>query len=555
MFTEYLPSRCCAVHQGSPVALWSLPLTVLAVQLHRLTNPLTLQVHTSQCTENETSQCRLWLPATMSCPAWPQSGLPSDWQEYNDPSTGRAYYYNKLTKETTWDKPAPAAPKAPSVPAAPVAPDADWTEHKDPATGKAYYYNKLTKETTWEKPATRPGSSIPPAPAAPKAPSVPGAPVAPGGLPPDWTEHKDPATGKAYYYNKLTKETTWDKPATRPGSSMPSAPAAPNAPSVPGAPIAPGGLPSDWTEHKDPATGKAYYYNKLTKETTWDKPAPAAPKGTISASSARCPWWASTWLDRAQRSSHRQGILLQQTHKRNHLGKASNKTRTEHATSTGGPKGTIGPRSTRCPWWASAWLDRAQGSSHRQGLLLQQNHKRNHLGQASNKTRTEHAISTGGPKGTIGPRSTNCPWWASTWLDRAQASSDRQGILLQQTHKRNHLGQASSKTRTEHAISTGGPEGTIGPTSTNCPWWAFTWMDRAQRSSHRQGILLQQNHQRDIMATTPWQVRTGCGGWGLIFMGALTVHEYPAKHPCLVDPWMPLKGQKISLQLETSHFP
>lgn len=98
------------------------------------------------------------------------------------------------------------------------------------------------------------------------------APAAPGGLPPDWTEHKDPTTGKTYYYNKLTKETTWTKPAPKLAATAPLAPGAPKAPAAPGAPPAPGGLPPDWTEHKDPVTGKTYYYNKLTKETTWEKP-------------------------------------------------------------------------------------------------------------------------------------------------------------------------------------------------------------------------------------------------------------------------------------------
>lgn len=60
---------------------------------------------------------------------------------------------------------------------------------------------------------------MPSAPAAPKAPSVPRAPIAPGGLPPEWTEHKDPATGKVYYYNKITKETSWQRPPGKSGAS------------------------------------------------------------------------------------------------------------------------------------------------------------------------------------------------------------------------------------------------------------------------------------------------------------------------------------------------
>ena len=33
-----------------------------------------------------------------------------------------------------------------------------------------------------------------------------------GGLPPDWEEHKDPSTGKTFYYNKVTKERSRNMP-------------------------------------------------------------------------------------------------------------------------------------------------------------------------------------------------------------------------------------------------------------------------------------------------------------------------------------------------------
>ena len=92
-------------------------------------------------------------------------------------------------------------------------------------------------------------SPTPAAPKAPLAPAAPGAPLA-----------QKPAIG---------------------------APLAPGAPRAPMAPAAPGGLPPDWTEHKDPTTGKTYYYNKLTKETTWTK-----PQHLEHRRSTACPWWA-----------------------------------------------------------------------------------------------------------------------------------------------------------------------------------------------------------------------------------------------------------------------
>ncbi|CAE7416995.1 unnamed protein product [Symbiodinium microadriaticum] len=69
------------------------------------------------------------------------------------------------------------------------------------------------------------------------------APPDAGGLPPNWEEHKD-ATGKVFYYNEITKETSRAKPK---GAASP-------------APSPLGGLPPDGKEHKDPGSGKTLYY-------------------------------------------------------------------------------------------------------------------------------------------------------------------------------------------------------------------------------------------------------------------------------------------------------
>ncbi|CAJ1367050.1 unnamed protein product [Effrenium voratum] len=89
-----------------------------------------------------------------------------------------------------------------------------------------------------------------------------GAP-APGGygggssLPPGWEQTTDPSSGKTYYFNRATNETSWTPPAAHaPPPTMP----------------APGGLPPGWETAQDPNSGKTYYFNRSTNETRWDPP-------------------------------------------------------------------------------------------------------------------------------------------------------------------------------------------------------------------------------------------------------------------------------------------
>eukprot|EP00913_Durusdinium_trenchii_P012258 g11510.t1 len=77
------------------------------------------------------------------------------------------------------------------------------------------------------------------------------------GLPPGWESAQDPASGKTYYFNRATNETSWTPPAA------PAAP--PPAPAMPS-------LPPGWESAQDPASGKTYYFNRATNETRWDPP-------------------------------------------------------------------------------------------------------------------------------------------------------------------------------------------------------------------------------------------------------------------------------------------
>ena len=51
-----------------------------------------------------------------------------EWQENVDPASGATYYVNRKTKESTWEKPSPAAPPEPP------APPAGWDEAEDLST-------------------------------------------------------------------------------------------------------------------------------------------------------------------------------------------------------------------------------------------------------------------------------------------------------------------------------------------------------------------------------------------------------------------------------------
>ncbi|XP_044475954.1 pre-mRNA-processing protein 40A-like [Mangifera indica] len=69
----------------------------------------------------------------------------SDWQEHTS-SDGRRYYYNKRTKQSSWEKPLELMTPIERVDASTV-----WKEFMTPE-GKTYYYNKITKQSKWSIP-------------------------------------------------------------------------------------------------------------------------------------------------------------------------------------------------------------------------------------------------------------------------------------------------------------------------------------------------------------------------------------------------------------------
>jgi len=149
------------------------------------------------------------------------NALPEGWIEANDPSSGKVYYCNMNTQETSWERPtmpeakdssdenpsteetveAEVTEESTPTPAETV--DDEWEEVQDPTSGKTYYFNKQTQETSWEKPTAKLSESTKVNDGA-----------APAQEENDWVETLDPSSGKNYYYNAKTGETSWEKPVT-----------------------------------------------------------------------------------------------------------------------------------------------------------------------------------------------------------------------------------------------------------------------------------------------------------------------------------------------------
>lgn len=86
------------------------------------------------------------------------------------------------------------APPPPELAAAfgSAPPNTEWTEHKAP-DGRPYYYNNITKQSSWEKP------EVLMSPAERLKHQCP------------WKEYRSDA-GKVYYHNVTTKESRWEPP-------------------------------------------------------------------------------------------------------------------------------------------------------------------------------------------------------------------------------------------------------------------------------------------------------------------------------------------------------
>lgn len=71
--------------------------------------------------------------------------ISTDWQEHTN-SDGKRYFYNKKTRQSSWEKPFELLSPIERADAS-----TDWKEFTTP-DGRTYYYNKVTKQSKWTMP-------------------------------------------------------------------------------------------------------------------------------------------------------------------------------------------------------------------------------------------------------------------------------------------------------------------------------------------------------------------------------------------------------------------
>lgn len=275
-----------------------------------------------QLLQTETNINSLKQQKTALGTAKPTSTNAADWKELKT-EDGKTYYYNKVTKETTWTNPFTKDAKGEQNL------QEIWREAKT-EDGRTYYYNKVTKETTWVNPfgasGGKPGVGSGPVPAAPSGGPAKAAP-APAPAP---AKALTPEEKKKDLQDKIkaVKEQIQAKLKTKDGLQKLCSFYSGDNPAVVKAKAeldalekeikglkekkvalvseleelcpelkqqkkaaAPAGASASlWKEFQD-QSGRTYYYNMSTKETRWDKPeemnAPAAP--AAAATKTRAP--------------------------------------------------------------------------------------------------------------------------------------------------------------------------------------------------------------------------------------------------------------------------
>uniref|UniRef100_A0A8C8S323 Rho GTPase-activating protein 12 n=1 Tax=Pelusios castaneus TaxID=367368 RepID=A0A8C8S323_9SAUR len=109
-----------------------------------------------------------------------------------------------------------ALPPLPTSP--PIQMNGEWETHKD-TTGRCYYYNRVTQERTWKPPRWTRDASINKGDSQSQADQ-------------EWIKHVD-EQGRPYYYSADGSRSEWELPKEYPAASKPSCPENESSPSSP----------------------------------------------------------------------------------------------------------------------------------------------------------------------------------------------------------------------------------------------------------------------------------------------------------------------------------
>lgn len=159
-------------------------------------------------------------------------------------------------------------------------------------------------------------------PAVPASSPAAGATDNPDEVAANWATGTDPKSGKIYYYNKITKKTSWSKPSCMPATATPAAaaPAAAATPAVaatpaaatPAATAAPAAT-GTWVEAKDPASGKVSLRLRQSLRTE------QALSHSLTLIRSRFDFSCARSLLSARRDCHYTVVLVQQGNEGDHM--------------------------------------------------------------------------------------------------------------------------------------------------------------------------------------------------------------------------------------------
>jgi hypothetical protein len=214
--------------------------------------------------------------------------LPEFWTSAVDEVSGRTYFFNSLTQETSWDPPggernkpeisadennkiensdahgensnSPNLEVDPGEPGSTCEPPSYWTA---PTEGGNTDYSNDAQGDDSESPSEEPlNAEEPETFVEDKKGQL--------RLPDGWTIEDDPSTGRSYFFNTISGTTSWEPPLVVPVHHDQE-----GEPAVEMNHVRDAGkesLPAGWSECTDPQSGDTYFVNDSTGETRWDFP-------------------------------------------------------------------------------------------------------------------------------------------------------------------------------------------------------------------------------------------------------------------------------------------